>query len=302
MDLSIIPLVLHQGTDTNYRIKICVNFIQNDVHITTYSDTITNLYLLEKINRFIRLLIQLNNQNIVYGTFQKSNHMNNYGVIIALNKQINITEFYDKIKEIDLTIFGYYVLPDKTITYLTVNNRLQNYYYNFIWYISLNSFVQINPYTGQNIHQIIDKLINKNNFNYYGLGGEMGVYLKRNLTIFRYYICLTNSQTIYDDYLINLSNKNIYLVDYDNINLKSFVTTENNNILLVNISRNGLKNIASQINKIKFDQIIYIGCCDIAVNQDIKELNNYKINQIFKLNQFPQTKYFIYIIDFTHLE
>lgn len=118
---------------------------------------------------------------------------------------------------------------------------------------------------------------------------------------FQSHTCLTNSDAIYDDYKTNLSDKNIHLVDYDIIDLTNYILTPNNNMMLINISRNGLKNLATQINKLNFDRIIYIGCCDKAVNNDIKELNNYKINQIYKINQFPQTQYFIYIIDFRHV-
>lgn len=177
MELSIIPVVSTQSPLNNYRIKTCVNFIQNEIHIKSYNDIITDLYLLDKINKVITILNMMKNENIVYGTFQKSNHVNKYGIIMTLNKTIDIQKIYDQLKELELTVFGYNLLSDKNIVYLSSNNRLQNSYYNSIWHLSIDSFLQINPYTGQCIHQIVNELINKTQlkkYNFYGLGGEMG--------------------------------------------------------------------------------------------------------------------------------
>jgi tRNA/tmRNA/rRNA uracil-C5-methylase (TrmA/RlmC/RlmD family) len=60
-----------------------------------------------------------------------------------------------------------------------------------------------------------------------------------------------------------------------------------------------LKGLAKQIAKLHFKQIIYIGCCDKAVANDINILTSaYKINQIIKLEQFPETGYYSYVIYF----
>ena len=69
----------------------------------------------------------------------------------------------------------------------------------------------------------------------------------------------------------------------------------------MNISRHGLRNLSHQIVTMNFRQIIYIGCCDEAINKDIDVLKEkYSINKIKKINQFPETRYYCYVIEFIY--
>lgn len=276
---------IETGPKTNYRIKICVNFDGKPYH-----DTITNPYLLEKINQFIACDFKVR-----YAYFQKSNTSQEYGIIIS-NDGDHKT-IYDKIKDdIELTVFGYQSKDE--ITYLTTNTRIRNQYYDFDWKVSINGFVQPNPYVGTLIHEIVDRMIIKDtDYMFYGLGGESGVYGYNGK--FTESLCLTNSKSIYDDYKNNKKDNKICLIDYEKDQLNQHINNDDKKILLVNISRNGLKKLAHQITKLNFEQIIYIGCCDKAVSQDIEILQKrYKINEIKKLIQFPETEYYSYVICF----
>ena len=59
----------------------------------------------------------------------------------------------------------------------------------------------------------------------------------------------------------------------------------------MNISRKGLKELAKQINKMNFVQIIYIGCCDESVERDIRNLDRYEVKDNYKLD-------YVYVINF----
>lgn len=277
--------IIETGPKTNYRIKICVNFDGKSYH-----DTITNPYLLRKINQFIGY-----NFKVKYAYFQKSNVSQEYGIVISNDGDYDA--IHDKIKDdVELTVFGYQTVGE--IKYLTKDTKIKNKNYDFDWYVSIDGFVQPNPYVGTLIHNIVDKMIIKDtNYMFYGLGGESGVYCYQNK--FKDSMCLTNSKSIYDDYNYNKKDQKICLIDYDKDQLNRFINNDDKKILLVNISRNGLRKLAYQVTKLHFDQIIYIGCCDKAVARDIEVLKDkYKSKEIIKLVQFPETNYSSYVIYF----
>lgn len=287
----------------NYRIKICVNFLKNDSLIQSYNDTITDEYLLKKINDIIRLLRIYKFKKISYAYFHKSNFNNNYGILFALTQyNEEITDFFNYLllNDRELIIIGYTIINKlKQITYHTKAQRLGYRYYDFIWPVSIDGFIQVNPETANQVHDTVDRLLVRNStYVYYGLGGEMAVYAKKYEKEFKDTLCITNSEIIRNDYLANMDNSKCSLVDYNTVKLDE-IFVDPNSVLLVNISRHGLRNLAKQINILKFKQIIYIGCCDEAIIRDHKELiKSYNLNKIIKINQFPETCYFLYIIEY----
>lgn len=288
----------------NYRIKTCVNFLRKGNLIESYTDKITDDYLLNKINNILNIL-KINDLKIPYAYFQKSNYSDEYGILFSLNSYDNRTAlFFDNIlNDNNLRVVCYNIITiSKKSEYYSQEQKLPYKYYDFIWYVSIDSFIQVNPETSDQIHKTVDSLILKDKdkkYNYYGLGGEMGVYAKKIKDHCNQIKCITNSEAIYSDYQVNIGDKNCVLVDYDTIKLVDIFTDVENSILLVNISRNGLRGLARQIKTMNFKQIIYIGCCDEAVNRDISELKQgYEINKIVKINQFPETLYYSYVIEF----
>jgi len=285
MDSSLELPIINVSSQNNYRIKIGVDLTKKE-----YTDNITDTFLLEKIN----LLLLYCFSELKYGWFQKSNHNNDYGIIIICSQYTDkIISIFELMKDPDLKVFGYNI--NSTVTYLTEETRLLYKYYDFNWYCSLESFIQVNPYSGKYIHDAIDKLIIKDNDSwFYGIGGEMGMYAKK---MGNQYSCLTNSKPIYEDCILN-NQGNCFLVDYEKIILVNYIKSENG-ILLINISRNGLrKYLASQIVNLDFKQILYIGCCDKAIKRDLDILiKRYHVINILKINQFPQTSHYSYVID-----
>lgn len=277
---------------THYRIKICVNF-NNQV----YTDTITDKFLLSKIECFCKTL---KNEKVLYGYFQKSNYNNHYSIVLVCSPDIEIVyleEIYHNILDDDLYVFGYQFKDQhNNITYLSKETKLDYNYYGFIWHVSPSSFIQVNLKASEYIHHLVQELICKDANHFCGLGGEMGIYAK---AFSKNFTCLTNSRDIYEDCILNLGNDNVNIVDYDMVNLNDYMHYQDQ-ILVINISRNGLRNLAEQIVKINFKQIIYIGCCDKAVSRDLDILlKRYSIDKIYKINQFPETQYYSYVIALT---
>ncbi len=286
MDLKNLPVV-NVSNEKNYRIKIGVDLTKKQ-----YNDNITDLFLLDRINFLLQADIST---EVTYGWFQKSNCSNHYGIIIVCSRFTeNIIHIYHKMQDENLKIFAYEI--DSIITYVTEESRLIYNYYGFDWYCSLDSFIQINIDAGNYIHGLIEKLIDDTN-KIYAIGGEAGIYTR---ALKKEYLCLTNSKAIYDDCLFN-QQSNCELVDYNKVDLQNYIR-ENNSTLIVNISRNGLRNLAHQILNLNFKQILYIGCHDAAIKRDLDILTKrYQIETIVKVNQFPQTDYYSYVIELKKL-
>jgi 23S rRNA (uracil1939-C5)-methyltransferase len=248
-----------------------------------------------KINDTIAILNK-NNIKIDYAYFQKSNHCDDYGILFSSIIPGILQQ--ELIKDKELKVIGY--LQNDNVVYLSKETKLSYCYYDFIWHSSLTSFIQINPHTSQQLHQLVSETIFKNKqYNLYCLGGEMGIYSKYFGNNYDSVKCITDCKSLYDDYLYNNHHQNnCYLVDYKKIILENIINTTNN-ILIVNISRKGLGELSKQILSLEngFKQIIYIGCQHDSVNNDLLILKEkYKVDRIIKLNQFPQTNHYLYFV------
>jgi hypothetical protein len=149
--------------------------------------------------------------------------------------------------------------------------RLTDIYDGVSWSFDIDSFSQIFKESAEEIHRIVNlELIDANSF--IGLGGEMGYYAKANQRKFQQVALFTNSQSIHSD-CVN-ADQPCTLVNYDTFNLLDHHTT-NDSVLLINISKNGLKRLATQVNDLPFKQIIYISCDSKSLERDIKLMPNY---------------------------
>ena len=302
-------LIIKPTKSTNYRIKICVNFIVNNKLIDSYNDQITDGTLLNSINNFITILKEANaNNDIMYGQFQKSNNSDKYGLIIYVKKDYStqqINKIYQKLEQDkDLCVFGYSIVNSNknTVKYLTEGTRITNKYYDFYWLVSITGFIQAHPDISNIIHRIVDEWIKKDT-KYFGLGGETAVYIKKNKNKCEN-ICLTDSEAIYNDCVNNAgSDITCFHVDYKSVKLIDYVKNSEEYTLIVNIGRNGLTDLTKQIINMEFRQIIYVGCCDDAVMKDINNLSEkYEVKQRKILKQFPETEYFSYVIEFQYFD
>lgn len=251
------------------RLKICVNFNG----IINYDDDITDRFLIDKINLFIK---NYKLDNIKYAYFQKSNYCNDYSIILSLFKNTynnNDHVFHDQ----DLKVMGYFDNDYQNIQYLTTQTRLDYIYYNFHWNTSPLSFIQADRESGEWVHQTVGEWLLSLQSSQEGIcciGGEMGIYMKLVSSFTN--IGITDSETIYNDCLCNgifNGKENIHKVDYKTVNLSEYFTDTNHKTLIINISKSGLKNLAYQIIDMCFDHIIYIGCSEITVTKDLGVIN-----------------------------
>jgi hypothetical protein len=247
--------------DVFKRNKICVTF---DELVDVYNDDITLSSIIDLAN----IILQCDVKKCRYMTLQKCFNNDDYGVLIISNKDVHLEmeKLFGQI-QMYVSVFGYMINDE--IYYLTKQTKMMDLNHEY----SINSFVQTNKYSNDIIHEFINENIIKDNFNFLGIGGEMKYYYEYNKEFLNNIQLITNNQHIYNDCL-NLNVK-YDLVNYKELNISDYYLE--NSILLINISKKGLQHLAEQINNLIFKQILYIGCCDKYVKQDIANLNNYTI-------------------------
>ena len=160
------------------------------------------------------------------------------------------------------------------------------------YYLSKESFFQINKYLTKDLYNLVRNGINKK-YNkcldlYCGIG-SIGIYISD----------LVNEVigVDYNESNINDANKNKEL---NNINNISFICDKVENIIdnfsdidliIVDPPRAGLDNKTNNyIRIINPERLIYVSCDQVTLSRDLKELNDkYKIIEITPLNMFPRT-------------
>jgi hypothetical protein len=262
----------------NYRTRITINL--ENIKYKQYTDNITDIKLLDFINEFI-IISNKFAINMCNCTFQKSQTNNLFGVIADL-KDLNMFKLKEFSRELNCHIFG--VLYEDIIYYFTNDTQFIE---NKMVY-SINGFCQVSPQLTNFCHTLVNSLIDnlENKLNFFGLGGESFYYYLNNKNKFDSCECYTNSIGVHTD---NLTNNKIFndkstlkLINYTNYKFNIL----NNTFCLINISRNGLKNLAEELLDTKILEIVYIGCSKKSMDKDIKILNKkYNIIKQYYFNQ-----------------
>lgn len=171
------------------------------------------------------------------------------------------------------------------------NHRIRFHYFNFDYWVSPDSFTTVNPYTDSYIHKLLEKWILGSGI-VDCLGGQMGIFLKRFKE--RAGIGLTNSEAIYNDAIFNGIDI-LAKVDYEAVNLKKYLKGD---ILIINISKKGLRGLVEEVKNIGYKQIIYFGCHKESVDRDISSLSpQYRIIQQEIIDSFPGTDAKHYLVN-----
>lgn len=160
------------------------------------------------------------------------------------------------------------------------------------YYLSKNSFFQVNKFLTKDLYDLIRKAINKNYLNCLDLycgTGTIGIYIS---DLVDSVIGIDYSESNIKD-----ANKNVKL---NNINNISFIcdkvenkidTFKNIDLVIVDPPRSGLDNKTKKyLMEINPERIIYVSCDPATLARDLKELNtNFDILEVTPVNMFPRT-------------
>jgi hypothetical protein len=284
------------------RIKTTVNFTS-----VPYTDTITDFYLIRKINA-VREQVIKGFFNVRYGIFQRDTHSEKYGVILS---ELRPNLMYLLGNDPELVVLGALSKTtdkeeEKEISYFpcSVTGTRINY---FGVQLSLNSFIQANFEVATLVHQVVNDIIlpsvpsfetkdgsrresgkegspRKRGKQLTLLGGELAYYGTVLKDKFSSITALTSDLQLASDYLVNTGT---HAVIYEKNTVPIFPNT---GTMIANLSKKGLTYIGPKLPT--YVQLIYIGCCDDAVETDGIELSDrYKIQGRYRIGE-------ITVIDF----
>ena len=160
------------------------------------------------------------------------------------------------------------------------------------YYVSRDSFFQVNKYLTKNLYDLIrnniDKKYNKCLDLYCGTG-TIGIYISD----------LVNEiiGIDYNESNINDANKNKELNNITNISFicdkveNKIDTFKDIDLVIVDPPRAGLDNKTKKyLNEINSERIIYVSCDPATLSRDLKDLSvNYNILNVTPVNMFPRT-------------
>lgn len=278
--------ILSSNNEFNYRNKITLKVINGVLGLYE-----KNSHKLVKINKCLLVNPKIN--DII-------NELNNYDLTNV--EEIIIKAYHDSMIILK-TSRNYKIFKDLNVdNIIIVNNNKEiilkgnNYIIENIgdinYYISLNSFFQINPYS---VKILYDEIIKLGEFSkkdivldlYSGVGSislYISSYVKKVIGIEINKIA--NKDANRNKIFNNIENAEFYCLNANeiDINIKP-------NIVIIDPPRNGLDNKTINILKtINSNKIIYVSCNPITLKRDIELLKDlYKVKCISPIDMFPKT-------------
>ena len=160
------------------------------------------------------------------------------------------------------------------------------------YYLSKNSFFQVNKYLTKKLYDLIRKAINKPYkacLDLYCGTGSIGIYIS---DLVGSVVGIDNNKSNIED-----ANKNVKLNNINNIkficdNVENKIDSfQDVDLIIVDPPRSGLDNKTRKyLLEINPEKIIYISCDPATLARDLKDLNtNYNILEVTPVNMFPRT-------------
>jgi hypothetical protein len=177
------------------RHKICINLHDKDQGlIEKYSDNITCSDLIELANEFIKYVnLSFSKLHFIFNyiELQKTFNTEQFGINIAFRECSMTPETFanEILKGIGTSfdVFSYQYTKDSSSPtnntskfYLTENKSLIDNYRGIEWSVNMDSFTQCYPKQGEEIHKIVNGMVDSKFDLFVGIGGEMGYYAKAN--------------------------------------------------------------------------------------------------------------------------
>ncbi len=270
-----------------------------------------NEQLLFKKNKVINILDKYANA-LINPTIIKSNKEYNYRNKVTMHSNNNKQGFYinntNNIINIDNCMlledvinnnFKKYKLKELIIRSNEDNNYIDNTkstnsiiktINNIKFKVNINSFFQVNDYICSKLFKIIDEHINKNDIvlDLYSGVGTLGIVACKKA---KEVISVEVNNYSFNNIKDNIKLNNISNIKAINSSVEEFIKKDYKcNTIILDPPRNGLNNvIIDYINSNLIDKIIYISCNPMTLARDIKKLNNYKIENSYILDMFPNT-------------
>lgn len=269
-----------------YRNK--VTFHGKDKKIGYYQKGSNNLikidkcYLLNpKINSILKELNSRENNNIVEVIIRTSN--NQEEIMLKISGEVsNINELKEKV---DILVYN-----DK---YLTKKKRIITSIGNKNYYLSIDSFFQVNEKLTEKLYDKVkaevEKVKPKRLLDLYSGTGSFGIYVSE--FVDGLITGVDYSKSNIEDANLNKNLNNITNIEFIENKVENVIEDfKNIDMIIVDPPRSGLdQKTIENIKRLSPNNIIYISCDPATLARDINLLKEYEVVEITPFNMFPRT-------------
>ena len=160
------------------------------------------------------------------------------------------------------------------------------------YYLSKDSFFQVNKYLTKELYDLVKKAIDKkynNCLDLYCGTGTIGIYIS---DLVSNIIGIDYNESNINDAIRNKEINNVDNIEFICNKVENCIDKFNNiDLVIVDPPRSGLdKKTIEYLKIINSKKIIYVSCDPATLSRDLKELNtNYNIVEVTPVNMFPRT-------------
>ena len=239
---------------------------------------------------------------------------NNYRNKVALHNSKNIIGYYEKNTRNIIKIDSCLLLDDKinkilpdiksndkeivirvsndSKELLIDNNNIITNIGDKKYFLSKDSFFQVNKFLTKDLFDLIRKSINKKYhtcLDLYCGTGSIGIYIS---DLVDKVIGIDNNKSNIRDAKKNIKLNNINNIEFICDNVENKINSFNNiDLIIVDPPRNGLDSKTKKyLKEINPERILYVSCDPATLARDLNDLNNnYNIIEVTPVNMFPRT-------------
>ena len=281
LGIKLNPYIIPSINEYAYRNKITYHVNNNIIGLVGEDGNLVDidkcLLVSDRINSLYTSLRNEDLSNVNLITIKECDN----GIILCIDGDINIESFKDKCISIYINNKCVYYKEDG---YIKIND--------IKYLISDRSFFQVNT---SNVSHLYDEIVRVAQFNksdnvidlYCGVGSI-------SLYIAKYVNSALGIEIV--DKAIEDANKNALINEIRNVKFVCEDVSKLNlevmeaDILIVDPPRTGLDNRTKKIlNQKKLKKIIYVSCDPMTLVRDLKDLDNYILEDIILVDMFPQT-------------
>ncbi len=175
---------------------------------------------------------------------------------------------------------------------LTTNKKIITQIGNKKYYLSIDSFFQVNKNLTVELYDKVKQLVKEEKpdklLDLYTGTGTIGIYVSEYA---KEIIAVDSSESNILDANQNKELNNISNIKFINDKVENVIDTFSNiDMIIVDPPRAGLdKKTINSIEKINPKKIIYVSCDPVTFARDVNLLNNYEVKEVVPVNMFPRT-------------